>query len=71
MTNPFTYFRDNFGKVPEPRPPIIPGPWRIPFFIAVSIASLVALVLLVMYVILPGIQVQQQAAPAPVVAPSK
>lgn len=71
MTNPFIYLRDNFGKRPEPKPPIIPGPWRIPFFIAVSVASLVALILLVNYVIIPGIRIQQQFAPAPVVAPAK
>ena len=69
MTNPFKYVRDNFGKVPEPRPPIVPGPWRIPFFIAVALASLIALVALVTWVIIPGIQSQQQ--PAPAVAPAK
>ncbi len=41
MTNPFKWFIENFGKAPEPRPPLIPAPWRIPFFAAVSVVSLV------------------------------
>lgn len=68
MRNPVTHFLDNFGKVPEPRPPLIPGPWRIPFFIALSVVSLVALLLVVNYVVVPAIQVQQ--AVAPVTAPA-
>jgi len=70
MTNPFTWFIENFGKAPEPKPPIIPGPWRIPFFIALSLISLAALVLLVIYVVIPGIEAQQPAAQPPVSAPS-
>ena len=71
MINPFRYIRDNWGKEPEPRPPIVPGPWRIPFFIGVSVLSVIALALLVTYVIIPGIRAQQQLAPAPMTAPAK
>jgi len=71
MANPFIWLRDNFGKAPEPKPPMIPGPWRIPFFIALSVAALIALIVLTTYVIIPGIQAQQQSAPVPVEAPTK
>jgi hypothetical protein len=71
VTNPIRYFLENFGKEPEPRPPIIPGPWRIPFFVALIVASLIALGLLVQYVVIPGIQAQHTSAPAPISAPVK
>ena len=70
MTNPFKWLIENFGKAPEPRPPIIPAPWRIPFFAAVSLLSLVALLLLVFYVVIPGIEAQQSAVQSPVTAPA-
>lgn len=71
MTNPVKYFIENFGKEPEPSPPLIPERWRVPFFVAVSIASLLALALLVSYVVIPGIQAAQTASPAPVSAPAQ
>jgi hypothetical protein len=43
----------------EPRPPIIPEPWRIPFYFGISLLSLAALVALVWFVVIPGITAQQ------------
>lgn len=71
MTNPIKWFFENFGKEPEPRPPIIPKQWRIPFFVALSLASLAALAALVHYVVIPGIEAQQALAPSPVSTPAK
>ncbi len=65
VANPIRYFLENFGKQPEPRPPIIPGPWRIPFFVAVSVISLVVLFALVRWVVLPAIHEQQTRTVAP------
>jgi hypothetical protein len=70
MTNPFSWFIENFGKEPEPKPPIIPGPWRIPFFVAVSLVSLLMLIVLVVYVVIPGIEAQQRATQSPATAPA-
>jgi hypothetical protein len=70
MTNPVKWFLENFGKEPEPRPPIIPVAWRIPFFVALSLASLAALIVLVYFVVMPAIQAQPPA-PAPVSTPAK
>jgi hypothetical protein len=71
MTNPFVWFLENFGKQPEPRPPIIPGPWRIPFFVALSVVSFAVLAALVYYVVIPGIESMQSAVPTSTVAPVK
>jgi hypothetical protein len=70
VANPITYFLENFGKRPAEKPPIIPGPWRIPFFVALSLVSLAVLVALVYYVVSPAIHAQQvrSAAPAPAAA---
>ena len=62
-------FFDNFGKMPEEKPPIIPQPWRIPFFVVLSIGALVLLVLLVWLVVLPGIRAQQARLPRGPVSP--
>ncbi len=69
MTNPFTWFIENFGKEPEPRPPIIPGPWRIPFFIGLSVVSLAVLAAVLYYVVIPGIQSMQSPPATTTVAP--
>ena len=52
-------FIDNFGKMPEARPPLIPTRWRIPFFIGLSIGALTLLVLLLWLVVLPAIRAQE------------
>jgi len=57
-------FIDNFGKIPPEKPPLVPQPIRIPFFIAMSIAALVLLVLLLWLVVFPAIRAQQSATPA-------
>lgn len=65
MADPIRWFVENFGREPEPRPPMIPGPWRIPFFIALSVLSLAVLGLLIYYVVIPGVHaVQMPPAPA-------
>lgn len=65
-------FAENFGKVPEEKPPLIPAPYRIPFFITLTVVSLVALVALVWFVVMPGIQAQQSAPRGvPASAPAK
>ena len=71
MTNPIKYFLDNFGKVPDAKPPLIPAPWRTPFFVALSVASLIALILVVNYVVVPAIRTQQAVAPMTAPAPVK
>jgi hypothetical protein len=71
VTNPFKYFIENFGKEPEPGPPLIPEPWRIPFFVAVCITSLLALALVVYFVVIPGMQAEQAAPPASVSVPAQ
>ena len=65
MANPIRYLLENFGKRPAEKPPIIPGPWRIPFFVALSLVSLIVLVALVYYVVLPAIHEQQARTGAP------
>lgn len=57
-------FFANFGTVPEQRPPIIPKPFRIPFFIALSVLALVALLLVIWLLVLPGIRAQQSSGAA-------
>lgn len=64
-------FFDNLGTVPEPRPPIIPKPYRIPFFVALSVLALIALVLVVRLVVVPGIQSQQTSPISPAASSSK
>ncbi|NTU70895.1 MAG: hypothetical protein HGB10_03625 [Coriobacteriia bacterium] len=59
MTNPVRYLIENFGKRPEPRPPIIPKPWRMPFFVGLSLLSLLALLLVINYVVGPAVRAQQ------------
>ncbi len=60
----FGRFFDNFGKVPEEKPPLIPQPYRIPFFLTLALVSLAVLVLLVWLVIVPGIRSQQSSMTA-------
>jgi hypothetical protein len=71
VTNPFTWFAENFGKRPPEKPPIIPGPWRIPFFLALSLLSFAVLVALVVYVVAPAIQASQSPTAVPQSVPTK
>lgn len=50
------HFLDTFGEPRPPRPQIIPKQYRIPFYVALSIASLLLLVLLVWLVVIPGVR---------------
>ncbi len=52
-------FFANMSKPPEPGPELIPTRWRIPFFVGIAIVSLVVLLLLVRFVVAPGIAAQQ------------
>jgi len=58
----FKRFIENFGKVPEEKPPLIPQPYRVPFFWWLALVSLVLLALLVWLVIIPGIRAQQSSS---------
>lgn len=71
MTNPIRWFIENFGKRPEPRPPIIPQRWRIPFFVALSVVSAAALLALVYFVVVPGIQAQRLSTGTTISQPPK
>lgn len=49
---------DTFGEPRPPRPPMIPERYRVPFYLTLSLVSFVALVLLVWFVLIPGIRSQ-------------
>lgn len=57
-------FFHNFEEVPPERPPIIPKPYRIPFFVALSVLALIALILVVRLVVVPGIAAQHGGTPS-------
>jgi len=63
-------FFENFDKVPDESPPIIPKPYRIPFFVTLSVLALIALVLVVWLVVVPGIA-SQQARTTPAASSTK
>jgi hypothetical protein len=62
----FRRFFDNMANPPEPGPERIPERWRIPFFAGLALVSLIAIVLLMRFVVIPGIEAQQAAVPAPI-----
>jgi hypothetical protein len=62
-------FTDNLREPPEEKPPLIPEPWRIPFFLGLSCVALIMLVLLVSLVVVPA--VRQQNAASGMAAPKK
>jgi hypothetical protein len=65
-------FFANMSKPPEPGPELIPTRWRIPFFIGLAIVSLGTLLLLVWFVVVPGIAAQRSDTHStPQSAPSK
>lgn len=55
------HFLDTFGEPRPPRPQLIPGPYRIPFYIALVIVSFLALLALVKFVVIPGIDAYSQS----------
>ncbi len=52
------HFLDTFGEPRPPRPPLIPERYRVPFYLALSLVSFVALIVLVWFVLIPGIHAQ-------------
>lgn len=67
MLKGLQHWLDTFGVPRPPRPQIIPARWRIPFYIGLSVLSLLMLLLLVYYVVIPGIKVQQSGSLTPAV----
>lgn len=63
------HFLDTFGEPRPPRPPIIPAPYRIPFYIALSVVSLLALIALIWFVVIPGVR-SNSDSPAPASVPT-
>jgi hypothetical protein len=61
------HFLDTFGEPRPPRPQIIPGPYRIPFYLALSLVSLIALIVLVWFVVIPGVRSYSNPAATPAV----
>jgi len=57
------HFLDTFGEPRPPRPPIVPKRYRVLFYFALSVVSLVVLVALVWFVLIPGIRSQQTGGP--------
>jgi hypothetical protein len=55
-------FMSNFSRPMEPGRELIPTRYRVPFFIALMVLSLIVLVLLVRFVVVPGITAQQSGA---------
>jgi len=64
------HFLDTFGEPRPPRPPLIPERYRVPFYLSLSLVSLIALIVLVWFVLIPGIRAQStsqtESAPPPV-----
>ena len=58
------HFLDTFGEPRPKRAQIIPDRYRIPFYLALSVLSLLVLILLVQFVVRPGIEAQK-AIPNP------
>jgi len=59
------HWLDTFGVPRPPRAQIIPQRWRIPFYIGLSVLSFVVLLLLVIYVVIPGINANRAGALIP------
>jgi len=66
------HFLDTFGEPRPPRPPLIPERYRVPFYLTLSLVSFVALIVLVWFVLIPGIRAQSasQTESGPVPATS-
>lgn len=64
------HFLDTFGEPRPPRPPLIPEPYRVAFYLSLSLVSFVALVVLVWFVLIPGIRAQSTSSTQPVSGPA-
>lgn len=53
------HFLDTFGEPRPPKPPLIPERYRVPVLVGMAVVSLVALLLLVRFVVIPGIEAQR------------
>ena len=53
--------QERLNEVPPERPPIIPKPYRMTFFVGLSVIALVVLALVVWLVVIPGIAADQAA----------
>lgn len=58
------HFLDTFGEPRPPRTPIIPKEYRVVYYFTLSVVSLVVLIALVWFVLIPGIRSQQADGPA-------
>ena len=73
MAGGLRHFLDTFGVPRPPRPRIIPERWRVPFYIGLSVVSLIALLILIFFVVIPGVRASQTNATSSgvITAPSK
>jgi len=62
------HFLDTFGEPRPPRPPLIPQRYRVTFYLMLSLVSFIALVVLVWFVLIPGIRAQSASQSVPVPA---
>jgi hypothetical protein len=64
------WFIGDFGRVPEDELPT-PRPRRTGFFVGMVVIALLLLILVVAFIVIPGIRAQTTRTPAPVAVPSK
>ena len=57
-------FLDRLGEPAPEKPPIIPQRWRMPFFVGISLTSLLVLALFLRFVVIPAVRSQQRATAA-------
>ena len=70
MSGRIRWFFENFGKPPETvGSPLIPPKWRMPVFFGMIVVGIVLLLLLVRFVVIPGMAAQR-ALSAPSGAPT-
>ena len=61
---------DTFGEPRPPRPPLIPERYRVTFYLTLSLVSFIALIVLVWFVLIPGIRAQSAPRTEPAPAPA-
>lgn len=52
----------HLSSEPQPSPEIIPKKWRIPFFVALTVISLLLLLAVIVFVVVPGVRSMQDAS---------
>ena len=52
-------FLDKLGEPAPEKPPMIPPRWRMPFFVSLTLVSLVVLAAFVWFVVVPAVRSQQ------------